>query len=409
MTNLNSWSLYFGAFFPLVLSPPTRQIFNTYLSMGRLNSVITVFTHFMCGMIGFWLATNIQFSSFVSKPHSLSQTSCFQLPIGEITPCSKFSKARDLTMLRSPRRQSINFPGQQEQSLMFLDGSKSELKQHSLYAFDNYAIENSLESAVTNLFISILSASDPADGLVIDGGMNAAFYTMLTTSMNFTTYAFDLQLDCFDVANFLFAQVDEPARTLVHLYNIGLSDKFAVLRASKNSVCDPSHSISHLEKNTNNILPDSTYDVSVMSIDSFLANQNIIEDNIILVKLDIEGAEVLALHGMQSAIAAGRVKNIIFEFSPSISQRMGVGWDMAKSSFVSLQRMFTPYLLYNWRIKGNDAAYLAQHGLLTTRSGDAYNDDVNFQDLFEIFDWDKMVVDVCSLACNIHFKLKEGT
>ena len=26
MTDVNSWSLYFGAFFPLVLSPPTRQI-----------------------------------------------------------------------------------------------------------------------------------------------------------------------------------------------------------------------------------------------------------------------------------------------------------------------------------------------------------------------------------------------
>ena len=383
---------------------------------GR-QSTITIITHSLCAIIGFWLA-KIQFSSHVPTSSSImiadthlpiaKITSCSHLPLGEITPCSKFSEVRDLTKLRSPRLQSINFPGQPEQSVMFLDGRKSELKQHSLYAFENYARVNSLESAVTNLFISILSTSDPANGLVIDGGMNSAFYTMLTTSMNFTTYAFDLQLDCFDVANFLLAELDEPVKSLAHLYNFGLSDKFAVLRASKNSVCDPSFSISKLELINNNIPPDLTYDVSLMSIDGFLANQNIIEDDIILVKLDIEGAEVPALHGMQSAISAGRVKNIILEFSPSISLRMGVDWDTAKSTFEMLQRTFTPYLLFNWKLERNEAVYLAQHGLLTTRRVDAeYNDDVNFQDLFEIVDWELMVVHVCGIGCNIYFKQRE--
>jgi hypothetical protein len=76
-------------------------------------------------------------------------------------------------------------------SLVYLANSQEELQIEHLYWYATYM--NGFEGAVTHLWASILSRAR-GDEVVIDGGMNTGWYTMLTAVMNFNVFAAEPQV-----------------------------------------------------------------------------------------------------------------------------------------------------------------------------------------------------------------------
>lgn len=68
----------------------------------------------------------------------------------------------------------------------------------------------------------------------------------------------------------------------------------------------------------------TTFQVSARTLDSLLAERCI--DQVDLVKIDIEGAEDLALEGMKEGIASGRYKRILLEVHPLQLGERGIEW-----------------------------------------------------------------------------------
>jgi FkbM family methyltransferase len=86
--------------------------------------------------------------------------------------------------------------------------------------------------------------------------------------------------------------------------------------------------------------PD-VFEVSADSIDSLLDQRNIGQVDVL--KMDIEGAEALALRGMEKGLRAGRYKTMIVELHPSVLQDFG-------SSVAALGSFLADCGYRGWRI-----------------------------------------------------------
>ena len=74
-------------------------------------------------------------------------------------------------------------------------------------------------------------------------------------------------------------------------------------------------------------LPVASYTVETTTVDSYLAEAHI--EQVDFIKMDIEGAEISAIRGMERAIQSSRCLSLIMEFNPRALQSFGV--DLAKA------------------------------------------------------------------------------
>lgn len=246
-------------------------------------------------------------------------------------------------------------------TVRYFRGSVNALrKSDGLYNFDNYL--NRFEGSVTHTWLSILAkfnatTVDDRKYIVVDGGMNTGFYTLLTARLGYQVHSFDVQKDCFDVAQLLLQQNGMNAHDYnftSKFYFMGLwsnNDKSFVVKEG----CDPGRGIDNYDEGAEiEVSWDRrSHNVSVVTLDSFLDSLGDPTARVALLKLDIEGAETAALMGLDRN--AHRVENIILEYAPSRLKRMGFDHDKVRSVFTRLitesdNGSFTPYLLYQPRI-----------------------------------------------------------
>jgi FkbM family methyltransferase len=262
-------------------------------------------------------------------------------------------------------------------SLVYFAASRPQLRRESLYAFENYLVK--FEGSVTHTWLSILNrllVSSPSassvtdDYLVIDGGMNTGFYTLLSATQGFNVHSFDIQMDCFDVSKLLLTKNDVSNKS--HFYFNGLWSS-----ASKNFLveegCDPGRGIDNYHESREKAKwPLRTYNVTTTTIDTVLETilNSSSSKKVAILKLDIEGAEPAALMGLDKYM--DRVENIIFEFTPSRMKRMGFNDEQIHIQFKRLvDSGFVPYLLFQPKIPFdkwfNDTWLMKRVGVTSTK------------------------------------------
>ena len=292
-------------------------------------------------------------------------------------------------------------------NMTFLDGSTQALKKESLYSFDNYI--QGFEGAVTHAWISILNSFQPDTHIVVDGGMNVGFYTLLTAIMGYTVHSFELQLDCFDVSRRLL-DANQINDKYLNLYHVGIGTTGEVITVGEG--CDPSHGIKQSQKGTT---PASTGDwqkrthqVGLVSLDT-LFDQKLGDKKVALIKLDIEGAEVLALQGLKRHVR--HVENIILECAPSFLRRY-TSLEKVKETFKLLETDgFRAYKLYSFKLtkeKWHDMDFLGSAGLKEVKihpivGGSRPMPEGGTTIMWEIVNWDLFFVEACPVGCNILF------
>jgi FkbM family methyltransferase len=104
---------------------------------------------------------------------------------------------------------------------------------------------------------------------------------------------------------------------------------------------DDNWGISRLIGSGGSIDDPNVFEVSTDSIDSLLDQRNIGQVDVL--KMDIEGAEALALRGMEKGLRAGRYKLMIVELHPSVLQDFG-------SSVGAISRFLADCGYRGWRI-----------------------------------------------------------
>ncbi len=306
-------------------------------------------------------------------------------------------------------QQSLKFEGPLPViSLKYFTGTSGELKIENLYPFQNYI--RGFEGAVTHLWISILSRLQGvrSNYIVIDGGMNVGFYTTLSAVMGFEVHSFELQLDCFDVANLLLYSNDVVA----NLYHFGISDEddeHKVILSGEG--CNPSYNVATsrwirpMEKEWKR----RKHRVPLISLDTFLEEKRK-DRQIAILKLDIEGAEILALRGLTRHLPA--VKNIVVEISPRYSRRARIMIPAIIQKIQGLQVAgFRPFLLWLYGMKEErwfDQEFLTSVGLKNVGEHPILGSQLNVGQhnttmLWEVIEWNDIFTSVCSVGCNFLF------
>jgi len=141
---------------------------------------------------------------------------------------------------------------------------------------------------------------------VIDGGANVGDWTELATSLlpEANIYAFEIVPDTFEHLKRRF--LGHPR---VHCVARGLSDRLGSLSIHFNPAASSHATFASPPPHPG---MDHTIECQVTSGDDFLRQSEIA--TVDLLKLDIEGAELLALRGFEAALAGRRVRLVQFEY-----------------------------------------------------------------------------------------------
>lgn len=152
--------------------------------------------------------------------------------------------------------------------------------------------------------------------LFIDIGANVGYFARLASPIigeKGTVYAFEAEPE-----NFLSLSLNSRSLTNVICLNFAVSDKNAFL-----NIYHSSHSSCHSIIDTDNHLDGSQFTVPTISMDHFwnlYLNRAAVID---LIKIDVEGAEMLVLNGMKDVISSRVIKTMIIEFCPKIIRNAG--------------------------------------------------------------------------------------
>lgn len=308
------------------------------------------------------------------------------------------------------------------QSWKLPDVHMAFLKKESLASHDGlYGIENymhSYEGSVTYTWMSILNALKPDTHMVLDGGMNTGFYTTLTAVLGYAVHAFDIQLDCFDVASTLLKANGVKSRS--HFYHMGLWKEHSTMMVQEG--CDPGRGVDNfIERPASNDMEwdHRVHNISVIPLDSFFDSMEkkqagLFKKKIAILKMDIEGAEISALQGLGKHHFAS-IENIIMEFAIRRLQRVaGSTKEMAKFEFQRLESAgFRSFLLYHPRIPkkdwSNEARMRQDWGTHVASSIHPIDDFSSFNTsltnviTWKILDWDVLFTKACARGCNLLF------
>ncbi|MDD5312470.1 MAG: FkbM family methyltransferase [Dehalococcoidia bacterium] len=148
---------------------------------------------------------------------------------------------------------------------------------------------------------------------VLDIGANIGYFTLLAASLvgeGGKVYAFEPEPKNY---NLLVKNVELNSYNNIVAVPKAVSDRVDELQLFIDRVESGGHSLFKESARRGNINSVESVTVSTTSIDEFFGdNQSIID----VIKIDIEGAEVLALKGMQNTLSRNRDVKLFTEFTP---------------------------------------------------------------------------------------------
>ncbi|MBN2354055.1 MAG: FkbM family methyltransferase [Spirochaetales bacterium] len=187
-----------------------------------------------------------------------------------------------------------------------------------------YAKNKIHEAKTTMLIEKILKPGDT----FFDLGANIGYFSLLASKLvggDGLVYSFEPE-----IRNFTYLSRNKELNdyTQMHPYNNAVSDKEEMIKLY---ICpyDTGHHTINQEAGIISYETTTDYnrkdivarDIAAVTIDSFVAKNKI--DKIDLIKMDVEGAEFLALNGMRRTLASNKSIKMIFEFFPLLIENMG--------------------------------------------------------------------------------------
>jgi FkbM family methyltransferase len=187
--------------------------------------------------------------------------------------------------------------------------------------FQSYAISREWESATTKLFKKLVKEGDT----IIDLGANIGYFTLLAARLvgeKGRVYSFEPEPKNF---KYLKKNIELNGYKNVFPQNKAVSDKNGKIKLY---IChyDSGHHTINQHKGIDSCKPDfkdkeEFVEIETVRLDDFLEGR---EQKVDVMKIDIEGAEMLALSGMDKTIKQNKTLKIFVEFFPLLLKEMGV-------------------------------------------------------------------------------------
>jgi len=237
------------------------------------------------------------------------------------------------SQLPSYQLETINLP-------VIPEEIKSVLKQRSLSsplgkfsAFYATSIPGPNEKQINEIFLHLFKQSQCAlnklPTFIVDVGLNAGYYSLLASTYDcFHVISLDPQLLCHQL--YRFSRSKNNFKNKWNSYHNAAWFKPITLTTQRH-VCDAGYSLNMKHKTVPQ--SDETDIVQSISIDSLPELQLNSSTNILLMKIDTEGAEIGILLGCQKLIETNRIDNFIIEV-------MNHRWPMLmKKDFANFEEM----------------------------------------------------------------------
>lgn len=182
------------------------------------------------------------------------------------------------------------------------------------------------EPEVSKIIVKHLNDGD----IFLDVGANIGYFSRLASDVigkDGCVYSFEA-----DYENYHALTQNISCCTNINVMNCALSDNnsFAEMNHSSHSSC-------HSLLNTNNYLDGATFSVPTMTLDHFWKTY-LDQKPINLLKIDVEGAELKVLKGMDKLLSNKMVDKLSVEFCPAIMQNAGLN---ISDFYVELSDKFT--------------------------------------------------------------------
>jgi FkbM family methyltransferase len=187
--------------------------------------------------------------------------------------------------------------------------------------FQAYALNRIHEKATTNLFKKVIKEGD----IVVDLGANIGYFTLLAAKLvgkKGKVYAFEPEPRNY---NYLIKNAELNSYNNVFTIQKAVSDKNA---RTKLFLCpyDTGHHTINQYEGIRDYKPEfltkeeKFIEIETITLDDFLKDK---EQSIDVIKIDVEGAEMLALSGMEETIKQSKNLKMFVEFFPLLIRKMG--------------------------------------------------------------------------------------
>ncbi len=188
-------------------------------------------------------------------------------------------------------------------------------EKHKIFLDANDSLHLSIYESFEDVESEIIRKNVKEGDVVLDIGANIGYYSLLFAKLvgkKGKVYAFEPEPSNFAL---LIKNINANGYNNIVPINKAVSDKDGKVKLYLEKENFGAHKIYNDSNEKKNSI-----EVDSVRLDSFFQNKN---KKIDFIKMDIEGAEIKAIKGMQNIIMANKNLKIILEFSPALLKKCG--------------------------------------------------------------------------------------
>lgn len=203
-------------------------------------------------------------------------------------------------------------------SKMYINVREKDPKMRK--TFQSYALDRTHEEITTRLFKKTVKEGN----IVIDLGANIGYFTLLAANLvgkRGKVYAFEPEPKNYNylLKNIRLNNYDNVLATQKAVSDkIGRTNLYICEHDTGHHTINQYEGIKNYKPNTDN--KETFIEIDTVTLDDFLKNK---EKAVDIIKMDIEGAEVLALSGTKEIIRQNQNIKMFIEFFPLLIKKMG--------------------------------------------------------------------------------------